>query len=216
MSGIVGSSHNIRGSGIIAKLGTDGQVFTSAGAGIKQTYEAAGGGAWNVIATQTASASASVEFDGNLDDTYRVYKIICDHWVGDTDGPYLNFTFKRDGESSYNTGASDYKWVSDRLRTGSNLGTRVEDTSDAVMRGRNNLGNQTGAHTGFETIIWPRTGEYPTIHTIEIGFDSGPDLIWAMSVGTLLTEADCQSIKIAPSTGEITTGNFVLYGLSIS
>jgi len=44
MSGIVGSSHNIRGSGITAKLGTDGQVFTSAGAGVKQTFEAAGGG----------------------------------------------------------------------------------------------------------------------------------------------------------------------------
>ena len=44
MSGIVGSSHNIRGSGIVAKLGTDGQVFTSAGAGVKQTYETASGG----------------------------------------------------------------------------------------------------------------------------------------------------------------------------
>jgi hypothetical protein len=44
MSGIVGSSHNIRGSGVVSKLGTDGQVFTSAGAGVKQTYEAAGGG----------------------------------------------------------------------------------------------------------------------------------------------------------------------------
>ena len=44
MSGIVGSYHNIRGSGVVAKLGTDGQVFTSAGAGLKQTFEAAPGG----------------------------------------------------------------------------------------------------------------------------------------------------------------------------
>ena len=44
MSGIVGSSHNIRGSGIVAKLGTDGQVFTSAGAGLSQTFEDAAGG----------------------------------------------------------------------------------------------------------------------------------------------------------------------------
>ena len=44
MSGIVGSYFNTRGSGIVAKLGTDGQVFTSTGAGLSQGFEAAAGG----------------------------------------------------------------------------------------------------------------------------------------------------------------------------
>ena len=44
MSGIVGSYFNTRGSGIVAKLGTDGQVFTSTGAGLKQGFEDAAGG----------------------------------------------------------------------------------------------------------------------------------------------------------------------------
>ena len=39
MSGIVGSKLNIRGSGRIAKLGTDGQVLTSSGAGEPANYE---------------------------------------------------------------------------------------------------------------------------------------------------------------------------------
>ena len=43
MSGIVGSYFNTRGSGVVAKLGTDGQVFTSAGAGVSQAFEAAAG-----------------------------------------------------------------------------------------------------------------------------------------------------------------------------
>ena len=43
MSGIVGGK-NHRGSGLIANLGTDGQVLTSAGAGLRQVFEAAGGG----------------------------------------------------------------------------------------------------------------------------------------------------------------------------
>ena len=38
MSGIVGSKINIRGSGLIDKLGTDGQVFTSAGLGLPPTF----------------------------------------------------------------------------------------------------------------------------------------------------------------------------------
>jgi len=44
MSGIVGSYFNTRGSGVVAKLGTDGQVFTSTGAGLTQGFEAAAGG----------------------------------------------------------------------------------------------------------------------------------------------------------------------------
>ena len=44
MSGIVGSRFNIRGSGVVGKLGTDGQVFTSAGAGKSAVFEAAAAG----------------------------------------------------------------------------------------------------------------------------------------------------------------------------
>ena len=44
MSGIIGSYFNTRGSGVVAKLGTDGQVFTSTGAGLWQGFEAAAGG----------------------------------------------------------------------------------------------------------------------------------------------------------------------------
>ena len=61
MSGIVGSYFNTRGSGVVAKLGTDGQVFTSTGAGLKQGFEAAAGGGSNVYAELTqASTQANI------------------------------------------------------------------------------------------------------------------------------------------------------------
>ena len=62
MSGIVGSYFNTRGSGVVAKLGTDGQVFTSTGAGLSQGFEAAAGGGkigQVVQATKTDTASVS-------------------------------------------------------------------------------------------------------------------------------------------------------------
>jgi len=43
MSGIVGSRLNNRGSGLVGSLGTDGQVFTSSGAGKSAVYEASAG-----------------------------------------------------------------------------------------------------------------------------------------------------------------------------
>ena len=52
MSGIIGSKLNIRGSGVVAKLGTDGQALTSSGAGVTANYEdIAGGISWQTIVT---------------------------------------------------------------------------------------------------------------------------------------------------------------------
>ena len=52
MSGIVGSKLNIRGSGVVGKLGTDGQALTSSGAGVAAAYEdLAGGVSWQSVVT---------------------------------------------------------------------------------------------------------------------------------------------------------------------
>ena len=77
MSGIVGSKLNIRGSGRIAKLGTDGQVLTSAGAGLQANYEdAAGGGAWTLISTETLGADVTPwDIDDIFTSTYDIYKM---------------------------------------------------------------------------------------------------------------------------------------------
>ena len=65
MSGIVGSYFNTRGSGVVAKLGTDGQIFTSTGAGLSQGFEAAAGGGKvlqvlqdTLLSTTSATATA--------------------------------------------------------------------------------------------------------------------------------------------------------------
>ena len=117
---------------------------------------------------------------------------------------------------SYNTGGSDYKWVAERFRIGQSLGTRVESTGDDVMRGRCDFGSASGELVNFETTIYPRTGKYPTICTRETGMDATDALGQYMSVGRLSTAADVQSIKVAMSSGNISTGNFRLYGLAIS
>ena len=63
MSGIVGSKINIRGSGIVAQLGTDGQVLTSAGAGVAAEYEdLAGGVSWQSV--ETGSTMTAVAGNG--------------------------------------------------------------------------------------------------------------------------------------------------------
>jgi len=76
MSGIVGSRLNIRGSGIVGKLGTDGQVLTSSGAGASAVFEASGGGAVSAINNATANelvtiGSTTTELDSETNLTYN-------------------------------------------------------------------------------------------------------------------------------------------------
>jgi len=61
-------------------VGTATHVLTSNGAGAAPTFQAAGGGAWVLIGTQTASTSASLTQTG-LDATYDTYVIILSHFV---------------------------------------------------------------------------------------------------------------------------------------
>ena len=62
MSGIVGSKLNIRGSGRIAKLGTDGQALTSSGAGKAANYEdLAAGISWQSVVTGSTMTAVAGE-----------------------------------------------------------------------------------------------------------------------------------------------------------
>jgi hypothetical protein len=68
MSGIIGSRLNVRGSGPIGKLGTDGQVLTSAGAGKQLAFEdVAGGISWQAV--ETGSTMTAVAGNGYPIDT---------------------------------------------------------------------------------------------------------------------------------------------------
>ena len=63
MSGIVGSNLNIKGSGLVAKLGTDGQVLTSAGVGLPVAFEdIAAGISWQAV--ETGSTMTAVAGEG--------------------------------------------------------------------------------------------------------------------------------------------------------
>jgi hypothetical protein len=72
MSGIIGSRLNHRGSGLTGSLGTDGQLLTSAGAGLSAVYENVAAGTGKVLqvindTTTTEMSTTSTDWqDGDL------------------------------------------------------------------------------------------------------------------------------------------------------
>jgi hypothetical protein len=82
MSGIVGSRLNIRGSGVIGGLGTDGQVLTSAGAGQEIVFESVSSAAITAINNPTANELVSVgstttELDAEANLTFTGSALTC-------------------------------------------------------------------------------------------------------------------------------------------
>jgi len=81
MSGIVGSRLNIRGSGLVGGLGTDGQVLTSAGAGQEIVFEAVSG-AVTALNNATQSelvtvGSTTTELDAEANLTFTGSALTC-------------------------------------------------------------------------------------------------------------------------------------------
>lgn len=81
MSGIIGG-RNHRGSGLIADLGTDGQVFTSAGAGLRQVFEAAaaGGASTHLLYSEFAMDNATGT-DLTISGVGFTPKLVIMYWV---------------------------------------------------------------------------------------------------------------------------------------
>ena len=107
MSGIVGSRFNIRGSGLVGSLGTDGQVFTSSGAGKSAVYEAAGGGGMTFLSKQTGNSSGGVGFNSVFNGTYKGYMFYgVFGTAANAQGMALRF---KDGSSELNDANYDYQ-----------------------------------------------------------------------------------------------------------
>ena len=82
MSGIVGSRLNIRGSGLIGGLGSDGQVLTSAGAGQEIVFESLSAGAISALNNATVNELVSVgstttELDAEANLTFTGSALTC-------------------------------------------------------------------------------------------------------------------------------------------
>jgi hypothetical protein len=101
------------------------------------------GGALNLISTQTASASATIDFTSGIDDTYDsyVFKFINIHPATDQVG--FQFNMSTDGGSNYNVTKTTTFFISYHNEA---------DTASALVY---NTANDLAQSTSFQTLIFP-------------------------------------------------------------
>ena len=217
MSGIVGSKFNIRGSGLVGSLGTDGQHMLSSGAGKKHVFEtvaAASAGLTKLHSITTADATTTIiTFDSTyITSTYDLYLLT--GWVRpENDAAYLLIRTQSSG--SDDTGSSDYG-----VETGYYGYNGFDGDNDVGQikpkHGGTFGGNQAGE--GVHLQCWianPTSSSYPTIfqgHNISVQQD-GVHESSDWSAARYVSAND--GISIYWDTDDHNTGsNLTLYGVT--
>lgn len=208
----------------IASVGTSGQILTSNGAGALPTFQDAASGSldWEYITEVTASASATVDFDNVFDGTYVVYRIFGYAVAPATDAQDFWVRIGTGAGPTYQSGASDYGWVS-RFVGGSASATEQNDV-DAAAAQIETAGNGTGAAWGndanyrgtVDLIIYnPSDSTYYTTieaNTTYFGSQFSSQSLASCSAFYLATTA-VTSIRFLYASGNVATGTFKLYGI---
>jgi len=206
-----------------ATYGTSGQVLTSGGSGAAPTWADAGGGAYALLSTVNASDSSSVEFTSAMTG-YTHYMVMISNAVPTTAAGssrmYLRFNISGGGVE---TGTS-YAWV---VLSGDtyNASAQVSDTGGFNYNHIDLQGYQqtekyaTNAY-GFssELRFWNMTSSsiHKTMsHVSNFPVDATGRPVTAIGTGTLFNTTAVDGLQFYFSGGNIESGKFSLYGMSV-
>jgi len=173
-----------------------------------------------LLATTTASSSASISFDGYFSSTYNNYKIIFNHLIPATSGStYLQLRYRR---SNADVTASSYVYAGNGWYNssgdpgGANNGIRQFNDSKILLTQPENASTSAsyGGVNGELTLFNPlNTASYKH-------FYSNADILSTVAfysffvMGTLQDSTSALSgITFYMSSGNITSGTFKLYGI---
>ena len=142
MSGIVGIKLNIRGSGLVASYGTDGQHLLSAGAGVSNVFETVAGGGGKLLKTY------QLDIDGTAQSTTSgTYIVITGHTLDITLTSATSKVFCEIMTNCYgNTSGSHTSLGIQRKVT--------SDDSDLVNFGAADVGDHLGGYRGFSPKVY--------------------------------------------------------------
>jgi hypothetical protein len=221
MSGIVGSYFNTRGSGVVAKLGTDGQVFTSTGAGLTQGFEAAGGGDMVKIGSDsTTSTVDELKVEGFVDDAvYHKYYISCMNVIPETNAQ--DFACQLLDSSNNAITGTDYERVTQQAyMSASGSAGDSNDPGHEVDRwdwGSTNPHSSTASNMGGNVELWLSVNGTSWCHGVALSrtFASNSYYYGAHDYVVYDGGTAPTGIKCLFDSGGIESGSLFVYGIKL-
>tara|TARA_R100000093_G_C1940063_1_gene71783 strand:+ start:579 stop:1187 length:609 start_codon:yes stop_codon:yes gene_type:complete len=181
----------------------------------------AGGGAWNFISKQTASASATLDFTSGLDSTYSEYMFYISNIHPATDDVLFSFQVNASGESDYNetiTSARHILYITEAAGSaaiGSSTETdQAQGTSfQTIAEGVGSDNDQ--AVSGWLALSNPSSTTFVTNFWGQIITPRWNDAVNDEYVGGYVnTTGAITNVQFKFSSGNIDAGSIFLHGLS--
>lgn len=165
----------------------------------------------NLIETQTASNSSAMDF--NLPGGYNEYLLVLSNVIPATDGDDLHILTSADGGSTFDTGASDYRYTySQFLSTGISGGSSTADSKIVMTASVGSGGTSEPGVSAHVRIILPSQ----SVHTVvnwtggsvsDLSADRG-----LIGQGRRRAAAAVDAIRVKYSSGNVESGEFALFG----
>jgi hypothetical protein len=181
------------------------------------------GGALNLISTQTASASASIEFTSGIDDTYDSYIFKFINCQPTTSIRNFEFQGSTDGGSNYNTTMTTTYFrayhYEDDSSTAFGYGSTVDQAQGTSYQNlANDMGNASDDNLGGELILYNPSSTTFVKHFISRTSGVNPDstglIVDTFVAGYFNTTSAINAMSFRYESGSNMNGIIKMYGVS--
>jgi hypothetical protein len=204
------------GVGSSPSYGSSGQVLTSAGTGSAPSWVTASAGALTFISSVTASSSATVSFT-NIGATYGTYMITFTRVIPATNNVRLRVRTSTNNGSSYDSGATDYRYAYFDAKS-NNTTSGFGDTTSYIELQGSSLSNDVNVNglNGFFYLYGPSTAGYVQNSWNTSHVNTSTDVVMTVGAGGTMLISDVDAIQFFMGSGNIASGTFRLYGIANS
>jgi len=182
----------------------------------------AGGGAWNFIAKQTASASADISFTSGIDSTYKEYIFTFNNWHPSTDDDMSQFNLSIDSGSNYNVTKTSTFFRSYHFENDSDSGVSYQTGDDlAQSTAAQQLVNSCSGNdndqsmSGYLHLFNPSSTTFVKHYIACTNYSTCNDTSTCNFVGGYAnTTSAVDAVQFSMSVGNIDLGDICLYGIT--
>jgi len=207
-------TYDASGDPVAVGPGSDGQVLTSTGAGSPPAFEAAGGGAWTIIETLTASDAASLTIDGLDFTAYDTYAIILSAFDPATDSVGLDMNIGNSG--GIIASGSDYLYHTSQGQSSSSAYSATVNAGTSKWNLLTNIGNATGEGVTATLYLTALPDSRLAITGTATTSSANPRARGGHMIGTYIASITADRVRVMFDSGNITSGRMTVWGISYS
>ncbi len=196
----------------------DNDTTIPTSAAVKSYVDGVSGGAPVLLATKTASASATLDFTEFNNSIYSRYKFVLKNVKPSTDSVYLMLRLSTNDGSSYDSGASDYQYntlsreMSGNTSSSSSAATSVVLTPTGGSSTIGNATNEKGVQAEIDLMNAAVTNRAFIYGHYLLDNGSG-DIVHGHVSGRRNTDQDTTGLRFLFSSGNIASGTIEMFGL---